>query len=61
MLERKIYAELLAWKKRRQEDRIKKCLLIQGARQVSKSFSACRFRQPHIVTRENFSFLSFLS
>lgn len=38
MLERKIYGELLAWKKKRQEEKVRKCLLIKGARQVGKSY-----------------------
>ncbi len=37
MLERKIYSELLKWKKERRQG-LKKCLLIKGARQVGKSF-----------------------
>ena len=38
MLKRKIYSELLSWKKKRQDEQIKKCLLVMGARQVGKSF-----------------------
>ena len=38
MLKRKIYSELLLWKKQRREDKLKKCLLIKGARQVGKSY-----------------------
>lgn len=38
MLKRKIYGELLNWKRQRAEERLKKCLLIKGARQVGKSF-----------------------
>lgn len=38
MLERKIYSELLEWKRKRKEEGLKKCLLVKGARQVGKSF-----------------------
>lgn len=38
MLKRKIYAELLNWKKQRAEEHVRKCLLVKGARQVGKSF-----------------------
>ena len=38
MLKRKIYDDLLNWKKQRAEEQLKKCLLIKGARQVGKSF-----------------------
>ena len=38
MLKRKIYDDLLVWKKRRKEEHVKKCLLVKGARQVGKSF-----------------------
>ena len=38
MLKRKIYDDLLEWKNKRKTERIKKCLLIKGARQVGKSF-----------------------
>ncbi len=38
MLKRKIYDDLLDWKDKRKKDRIKKCLLVKGARQVGKSF-----------------------
>ena len=31
MLERKIYSELLEWKKNRKEENRKKCLIIKGA------------------------------
>ena len=43
MLKRKIYRDLLLWKERRQRERIKKCLLIKGARQVGKSFIVSEF------------------
>lgn len=38
MLKRKVYYDLLKWKKQRKEEQIKKCLLVKGARQVGKSF-----------------------
>ncbi len=38
MLRRKIYNDLLLWRKERREEGLKKCLLIKGARQVGKSF-----------------------
>lgn len=37
MLNRKIYTELLSWKKQRKEG-LRKCLIVKGARQVGKSF-----------------------
>ena len=38
MLERKIYSKLLEWKNKRRDEKMKKCLLLKGARQVGKSF-----------------------
>ena len=38
MLKRKIYNDLLEWKKQRREEGILKCLLVKGARQVGKTF-----------------------
>ena len=38
MLKRKIYNDLLEWKKKRREEHIRKCLLVKGARQVGKSY-----------------------
>ena len=43
MLKRKIYSELLDWKKRRRDEGLKKCLLIKGARQVGKSYIVNEF------------------
>lgn len=43
MLKRKIYAQLLEWKKSRREEGLKKCLLVKGARQVGKSFIVGEF------------------
>ena len=38
MLKRKIYNDLLNWKSTRKEEKVKKCLLVKGARQVGKSY-----------------------
>ncbi len=38
MLKRKVYNDLLLWKSQRKNERIKKSLLIKGARQVGKSY-----------------------
>lgn len=38
MLKRKAYDDLLNWKNKRKEEKVKKCLLVKGARQVGKSF-----------------------
>ncbi|MCR4894490.1 MAG: DUF4143 domain-containing protein [Eubacteriales bacterium] len=38
MLKRKVYENLLNWKKRRREEHIRKCLLVKGARQVGKTY-----------------------
>ena len=38
MLKRKVYSELLKWKEQRHTERVRKCLLLKGARQVGKSF-----------------------
>lgn len=43
MLKRKVYIELLNWKKQRRENQLKKCLLIKGARQVGKSYIVKEF------------------
>ena len=43
MLRRKIYKRLLEWKNQRRENRIKKCLLIKGARQVGKTYIVQEF------------------
>lgn len=43
MLKRKMYDNLLEWKHRRKEEKLKKCLLIKGARQVGKSFIVREF------------------
>ena len=38
MLKRKVYSELLRWKKQRHSEQVRKCLMLKGARQVGKSF-----------------------
>lgn len=43
MLERKIYSRLIDWKKKRKEDKLKKCLIVKGARQVGKSYIIKKF------------------
>lgn len=52
MLKRKIYDTLLQWKNERKTGKLKKCLLIKGARQVGKSYIIKEFGQ-----REYESFL----
>ncbi len=36
-LKRKVYSELLRWKEQRRSERVRKCLLVKGARRVGKS------------------------
>lgn len=43
MLQRKIYKDLLDWKTKRQTEKLKKCLILKGARQVGKSFIISEF------------------
>lgn len=38
MLERKIYSELLEWKRKRNQEKLRKCLIVKGARQVGKTY-----------------------
>ncbi len=57
MLKRKIYAELLSWKKQRR-DGLKKCLIVKGARQVGKSFI---IREFGLNEYESFISLNFYS
>ena len=38
MLRRKMYDNLLQWKKQRRTEKLAKCLLVKGARQVGKSY-----------------------
>lgn len=45
MLERKIYSELLEWKNKRKNEKIKNCLIVKGARQVGKSYIIREFGQ----------------
>lgn len=43
MLQRKIYKDLLDWKTKRHTEKLKKCLILKGARQVGKSFIISEF------------------
>lgn len=43
VLKRKVYSELLEWKRKRQQDKLKKCLIVKGARQVGKSYIISEF------------------
>lgn len=43
MLKRRIYDDLLNWKKERHSERAEKCLLIKGARQVGKTYIIDKF------------------
>lgn len=56
MLERKIYSELLEWKIKRKEEKIKKCLIVKGARQVGKSYIIRRFGEKEY---ESFIYIDF--
>lgn len=38
MLKRKIYNKLLEWERQREKEKLQKCLLIKGARQVVNDF-----------------------
>lgn len=58
MLERKIYSDLLLWKKRRKEEKLKKCLIVKGARQVGKSYIIRRFGEKEY---ESFIYIDFYS
>ena len=53
MLKRKVYSELLQWKDQRRTGKLKKCLLVKGARQVGKSYIIREFGE-----REYKSFLN---
>ena len=53
MLRRKVYDQLLHWKVQRHTERLAKCLLVKGARQVGKSYIIAEFGK-----REYRSFLS---
>ena len=56
MLKRKIYTQLLEWKKSRREEGIKKCLLVKGARQVGKSFIVREFGEHEYKSFINIDF-----
>lgn len=58
MLERKIYAELLQWKRKRQQEKIKKCLIVKGARQVGKSYIIQEFGKREYASFINIDFYS---
>lgn len=58
MLVRKIYAELLEWKRKRQQEKVKKCLIIKGARQVGKSFIIKEFGKQEYESFINIDFYS---
>lgn len=58
MLVRKIYAELLEWKRKRQQEKVKKCLIIKGARQVGKSFIIKEFGKKEYESFINIDFYS---
>lgn len=58
MLVRKIYAELLEWKRKRQQEKVKKCLIVKGARQVGKSFIIEEFGKKEYESFINIDFYS---
>lgn len=58
MLKRKIYSELLAWKKRRKDEKLKKCLIVKGARQVGKSTIIRLFGQQEYASFIHIDFYS---
>lgn len=58
MLERKIYTELLEWKRKRQQEKIKKCLIVKGARQVGKSYIIKEFGRREYDSFINIDFYS---
>ena len=58
MLERKIYAELLQWKRKRQQEKLKKCLIVKGARQVGKSYIIQEFGRREYASFINIDFYS---
>lgn len=43
MLRRRVYNELYAWKEKKERLKLKKCLIVQGARQVGKTFAIEEF------------------
>lgn len=56
MLKRKIYDELLEWKKSRKTEGLKKCLMVKGARQVGKSFIIREFGKREYKSFVNIDF-----
>ena len=56
MLKRKAYDDLLNWKKRRQLEHNRKCLLVKGARQVGKTFIIQEFGKNEY---ESFLYINF--
>lgn len=58
MLERKIYADLLQWKRKRQQEKLKKCLIVKGARQVGKSYIIQEFGKREYASFINIDFYS---
>lgn len=56
MLKRKIYDQLLEWKKSRRKEGLKKCLLVKGARQVGKSFIVREFGENEYKSFINIDF-----
>lgn len=58
MLQRKIYEKLLEWKNKRSKEKIKKCLLIKGARQVGKSYIIKEFGKNEYESFINIDFFS---
>ena len=56
MLRRKIYKKLLEWKEQRKNDKLKKCLLIKGARQVGKSYIVQEFGKTEYASFINIDF-----
>ena len=45
MLKRKVFNELYAWKEKKEKLKLKKCLVVQGARQVGKTYVIEKFGQ----------------
>jgi len=43
LLRRKVFDKLLAWKEKREKLKLKKCLIVQGARQVGKTYAIEKF------------------
>ena len=56
MLRRKIYNDLLAWKIKRRNENMKKCILVKGARQVGKSYIIQEFGKNEYASFLNIDF-----